>query len=284
MNCSLTLNFASLAQLHDWVAQFAKTLMPTAEISAADRPDAGAPGFVPKAPAGDPVTANPFAAAVGLPAATVAADLANPFVPQLLADPLLPVAPAAPDTAALVAVTAPGGVDLDAKGLPWDTRIHGSTKTKNADGTWRQKRGLNDEALKLRIEGELRAAMAARGPAVPPAPVAHTANMVAPLLPPAVPNAPTAPIAPAASVASGVVPAAPAPAPSAPAAPVTAPAGETFGQLMARLAPITTGNAAAAEKVNQALGMFGLTALSQLPARPDLLPSFAATVDAMLAA
>jgi hypothetical protein len=34
------------------------------------------------------------------------------------------------------------GSGLDSAGVPWDERIHASTKTKVADGTWKKKRGI----------------------------------------------------------------------------------------------------------------------------------------------
>lgn len=43
----------------------------------------------------------------------------------------------------------------DAAGLPWDERIHASSKALNADGTWRRKRGV-DETTVARVEAELR--------------------------------------------------------------------------------------------------------------------------------
>lgn len=49
------------------------------------------------------------------------------------------------------------GVELDSKGLPWDARIHASTKSKKKDGTWTALRGLNDAAKVAAIEAELRA-------------------------------------------------------------------------------------------------------------------------------
>lgn len=48
------------------------------------------------------------------------------------------------------------GGDLDARGLPWDERIHASTKTKNKDGSWRNKKGLEASLIK-QIENELAA-------------------------------------------------------------------------------------------------------------------------------
>ena len=88
---------------------------------------------------------------------------------------------AAPTTTA--AVTGPA--ELDAEGLPWDDRIHASTKTKTQAGTWTKKKGV-DDTVRDAVVGELRKTY--------PAPVAA---------------APTAPVAPAAPVTAPVVPAAP---------------------------------------------------------------------------
>lgn len=48
---------------------------------------------------------------------------------------------------------------LDKNGLPWDTRIHAASKAINADGTWRQKRGVAPE-LVATVETQLRGVMA----------------------------------------------------------------------------------------------------------------------------
>lgn len=61
------------------------------------------------------------------------------------------------------------GAELDANGLPWDERIHSSSKNKNADLTWRYVRVSNAadkpafEQLKQQVEAELRAKQAAGG-------------------------------------------------------------------------------------------------------------------------
>lgn len=57
-----------------------------------------------------------------------------------------------------------GPAELDTKGLPWDGRIHASSKAKVADGSWRQKRGVDPDLVKS-VEAELRQTMAA--PAAP---------------------------------------------------------------------------------------------------------------------
>jgi len=39
--------------------------------------------------------------------------------------------------------------DLDAEGMPWDERIHASTKTKTATGVWKAKRGVDKTLVTL---------------------------------------------------------------------------------------------------------------------------------------
>lgn len=91
----------------------------------------------------------------------------------------LPPAPPVPTTSTV----APSG--LDAKGLPWDERIHSSSRAINADGTWRYRKNVPDET-KRDVEAELRGLVqgpqlteADLPPAAPPVPV--------PPLPPAPP-------------------------------------------------------------------------------------------------
>jgi hypothetical protein len=65
--------------------------------------------------------------------------------------------------------------DVDAKGMPWDKRIHSRTKALKADGTWRSRRGVDAEVVK-QVEAELTGAPpappVAEVPAPPPAPPA----------------------------------------------------------------------------------------------------------------
>lgn len=44
--------------------------------------------------------------------------------------------------------------DVDKRGVPWDERIHASSKALNKDGTWRYRRNL-DEAIRKSVEEEL---------------------------------------------------------------------------------------------------------------------------------
>lgn len=43
---------------------------------------------------------------------------------------------------------------VDSRGMPWDERIHASTKTQNANGQWKNKRGV-DKALLESVEAEM---------------------------------------------------------------------------------------------------------------------------------
>lgn len=268
---TVTFQFATPAEAIDALSR----LTQQGAIAFADRPDVGAPLVVPPSAAqvfggaGVPVPppAPSTAAVVPLPTAPVAPPPGLPTPPA--------AAPSAPNPAATgVAPTAPvaptnpaGGVEVDADGLPWDARIHasgeGGKRPKNADGRWRQKRGLNDAALKKRVEDELRQAMAAPGAAVT-APPSFASSAVVPTPPPAA--APTAPSAP-----------------PTPPAPPAAPAGDTFATLMARLGPPMAQGKITMQTVCDLLAPFGLNAPAQLAARPDLVPMVAPVIDAALA-
>lgn len=61
-----------------------------------------------------------------------------------------------------------GPTEVDTKGLPWDGRIHLATKKKNKDGTWTNRRGL-DENTRFQVEQELRQGLAQAPSQVAPA-------------------------------------------------------------------------------------------------------------------
>lgn len=131
-----------------------------------------------KAPA--PPAIDP-AAAFGAPIPTGPISEAGPSL-VIPADPT-PVIPSVPPS---------GGVTLDKEGLPWDARIHASSRTQNADGTWRLKRGLQKDHLE-KVTAELRQVMAIPSPAPgpqlvppPPAAIAHAPQSAVPAPPPPV--------------------------------------------------------------------------------------------------
>ncbi len=216
------------------------------------------------------------AAAFGVPPAPLALSTPAIAAASIVAPP--PPANTAPITTTPGVASSVAGVDLDAKGMPWDNRIHAESKGKIADGTWRKKRNLDPTVLAT-VEAELRQLMGA------PA---------APLAPTTAPIAPTPPLAPAAPVTANLPPA-PAPvagaAPTMPAAPNVAPAGDVpqdarqqFVGLVGRAsAAIQAGKVSQAE-VNQCCADSGIPALPLLANRLDLVASVAANIDALIAA
>lgn len=87
--------------------------------------------------------------------------------------------------------------ELDAEGIPWDSRIHSSSKAKIKNGTWKIARGISDEqAFPIKAELRARVSQATQNfqtqqeqPVVAPQPVAilqpavQTPPVVAPPMP-----------------------------------------------------------------------------------------------------
>lgn len=247
---------------------------------------------VPKATAAA-VAANPQGAAQALadaaaplaPAAPVAPSIAGAVMQHIapeaapVSSTLPPVAPAVPapmPAPVAVAPSAPAApmtpandVELDSKGLPWDERIHASTKTKVADGTWKAKRGINDPALVARVEAELRARIAAPAPAAEHAPAMDAAAVFGGAVAPA-------PLPPAAIVP----PAAPS-LPAAPAAPSVGADPTTFEQLMSAISPLVVAGKLPPTATNQAATANGLANIVALQTQPAFVPLVWATIKQM---
>jgi hypothetical protein len=191
----------------------------------------------------------------------------------------------------------PGGVEVDKSGLPWDGRIHSGPadkKPKNADQTWRKKRGVSDDEVAA-VEAELRAALNAPAPAAIPAPPA-AAVPVAPVaeapVPPAPPVAAPVPASPPPAPAAPVpmaAPVAPAPTPadagtaSGPAVAATASSGPatTFAELMRKITGLQAAGTLTVEGTAQISAALGISGVRDLITRPDLVPSFDALLPAM---
>ena len=231
---------------------------------------------LPVAAFGQPVV-DEAAAAFGVPPVPLAVSTPAIAAGSIVAPP--PPANTAPitTTPGVASSVAPAsltasnsGVDLDAKGLPWDNRIHSQNKAKVADGTWRKGRGV-DPALVTQVEAELRQVMGA-APAAPLAPAV-----------PAPP--PTAPIAPVVVSAPQVTaPPAPAVAPAAPAGEVPADARAQFVALVGRASAAIQGQKVTQAEVNQCCADAGVPALPLLANRLDLVAQVAAHIDALIAA
>jgi len=147
--------------------------------------------------------------------------------------------------------------DLDVNGLPWDARIHASTKGKNQDGSWKALRGVNKDIVPG-IEAELRAALgnAASSETPPPPPVVANASTTAPAGAGDVPPPPPPPVqAPGAD-------APPPPPPVVDAAP-EAPAGPTAATVFKLITELKKNNRLPQEQQDMALEMVGLKGLPE---------------------
>jgi hypothetical protein len=125
----------------------------------------------------------------------------------------------------------------DSAGLPWDERIHSRTGSKNADGTWRQKRGVAATVLNA-VLSELRARVAPE---------------------PAAPATPTAAPEPEAAF--------PWDAPAAPIAPQI-----THEGLLAQITKAITGGGLSNAGIMGLLSEHGVKSAQELMARPDTWP------------
>lgn len=267
---TVTLTFDSLTAasqalgLLDYAAQ-----PPT--IRYEDRPDVGATPL-PELPAA-PVTPPPRPSLEEMfPAPAAPAAAVAPVPTPAAVAPSVPVAPFPPaPPAASLPETATG---RDSEGMPWDARIHASNKSTNQDGTWRQRRGLNDPALKGRVEAELRAGMNA--------PVLTPETALAAALS-SMPSAPTPPTAVTAEPTAA--PVASLPPPPAPPAPAPAPtdATPTVASFLARISPLLTADKTVTVKLNQALTAAGLTGIGALLGNPAHLGTVSAVFDSLMA-
>lgn len=280
MNVTLTLTFDSLAEAQSALDKLAADPR-QATIDFNDRPDVGGVSAEEKAAVlASPVDAaaavsppgfNPFAGSAVAqvpppPAPSTAAAEALPTAPATSVPPApalsVPAPPSAPGEAAPaapVAPASPAGIEVDADGLPWDARIHAGGRAKNADGRWRQRRGLNDAALKARVEAELRQAMGAAA-SVPVAPIV-----------PAAPLPPTT-ASPSTPVSSDV----PTPPPAAP----SAPADESAPQFLARVGGMLASGALTQDRLAAVLATVGLSTMAQLIVAPALISVVRAQIDA----
>ena len=163
------------------------------------------------------------------------------------------------------AASAPGGESgsdvgtLDKNGLPWDERIHSSSKNMNTDGTWRYLRVSNVtdkpafEVLKAQVEAELRAAMGngASSETPPPPPAVATTSNSAPAGAGDVPPPPPPPVpAPGADV--------PPPPP-----PVAEPAAEQGDEVITMQMAFKRAGQLSPEVRSECLELIGLKAMGE---------------------
>ena len=191
-------------------------------------------------------------------------DPAAVFGGTPVADPLpsnttvpLPPVSIAPTTPIPGPVSSVAAVELDVKGLPWDSRIHSSSKNKLANGCWKVARGKAPEYV-AQVEAEL---MVARS-------VPIIATEAATPFPQNVVPGPH----PGTVVAAPVVVPPPPPPPNAD--PVS------FETLMTRISPQISAGVLPPQAVMEACKANGLQSVVGLQSSPQLVPLVWATLKA----
>lgn len=193
---------------------------------------------------------NAAAAAFGATVAEQPPTLVPPPPPTEM--PVFALAPSSPPPVGSAAV------DLDKDNLPWDGRVHASTKTKTVEGVWKKKRGLGPAEYD-RVVAELRTTMMAPAPA-------HAASAT-----------------PSHELASAAVPTPPAPAATVPAPPPPpAATGITFAEFMGHVTAGVTSARFTREDVTAACVAQGVPNLPGLINRTDLIPAVARELGLMV--
>lgn len=96
--------------------------------------------------------------------------------------------------------------DRDSRGIPWDGRIHASTRALKNDGTWKYRRNVDKSVIDQIEKGLTAPAVPVNIPAVPVTPAMPPLHVV-PALPPTVAPVQAAPVAPVAAPPPVVQPA-----------------------------------------------------------------------------
>jgi hypothetical protein len=189
-------------------------------------------------------TAGPLAPSGAPSPAAVEASASAPAAAPVSIPPPPSVARSVPSPPPAAATPAP--VDVDKNGLPWDERIHASSRAKIADGTWRMKRGVQEHVV-TEVEAQLRGQ--SHGSAALDADALKLAAM----------GADPGPSLPA-------VPTPPAPAPLPPGPPEL-----TFGIVASRIGKAVTAGTLSGNVLSVKLAQLGFPdGLHTVNARPDM--------------
>lgn len=189
--------------------------------------------------------------------------------------PLVPAPPAGVPAATTSTNTTtgsvtPAGVELDSEGIPWDGRIHSSSKKKLVEnGRWKLIRGIDKDYVD-EIKAELLSGLAAPVPApVEPSqtqglhPDPNPLSVAA--VNHAIANAPKPP------VSEQMGKPAPAATTGTPAVVDAGPQISNFAQLMAAI----TSAGLKPDQINPVIQSLGIAAMPVLATRPDLIPAVA---------
>lgn len=156
----------------------------------------------------------------------------------------------------VAAVATPSRVELDSEDLPYDARIHSSSREKIKNGTWKIKRGTGETFI-IQVKNELRAAL----------------NAPASVQPASVPTAPQP--APVLTIPPTVAPVEAWPFPTPPAAVTPPPATTgptTLPEFMKEVGARISSGKLSESSVHEACAKHGVQ-FHTLAARPDLIPA-----------
>lgn len=159
---------------------------------------------------------------------------------------------------------APTGA-LDADGLPWDERIHASTKTLTVRGLWKKRKGADAETIKA-VEASLRAGMGQT-----PTPLVPTEPVGMPAMPVMTPQTPA--VVPMTMPEPAQQTMMPIGMPTNAVPPV--PAGPTFAEFMQKVSDLMMANPPKLTNDNVVwlCGQIGVQALTDLDQKPDRIPA-----------
>lgn len=224
-------------------AEFFNTVAGGITVTAMSTPMKGTGDVIAPSASIETPAVQPFVPETPVPdAVTVFGTLAPPSVDSeppapLSVDSEPPVPPPPPVTAG---ETVPPPPPLDSRGLPWDARIHASSRSQVADGSWRNRKCPADQTKEswdqyiAQVEAELKGVMSVPTPAAVPTPTE-------------------------------------APAPPA-AVPISTPL--SFADLTAKI----TSSGISFDLVTAAVNKVGLPAYPALLNRPDLIPAVHAEI------
>jgi len=207
----------------------------------------------------------PPVAPVGVPSTAAEKVFSGPTADQIAALTVSPKPPAG------------AGIDVDTHGLPWDGRIHSSSKAKVADGSWRQKRNLDPDLLSkvvLELKRTMQLPGAVAPTVVPPPPFVQPAVVLAPAPTNITPSVPVPPIPP---TVGAVTTASPnnAATTASPNNAVTTASPNSFLTLMKGITAGYANKTITQEMINAAVTRAGVPSLPMLAQRHDLIPGVA---------
>lgn len=176
-------------------------------------------------------------------------------------------------------------VPLDSQGLPWDSRIHASTKTFIADGSWKLRRGVAPAEVET-VKAQLKELMAVpqalvtdlhRGAATVPVPPAPTVSVGVDLAA----GTDTTVITPAPVLTPTSVGYVPVPVPKSHYLIDQQPATVTLTDLIGRMSAAIAAGTLTQASIAEICTKHGVSEFHLLSNRPDLLPLIDADMKAM---